>query len=287
MTIDPVAISISIPAIVLLALVCYAEDKADAVKYAKFVERRALEAGSSVHDLIYAPPLMDREMQFVYREHSISEHRSQFPKFFGWTSVAFGASMTCYHLTRSDISLAVSTLCMMIMLPCGALFISQTAKSCQCGFIKVLSRRERYWFSRFYDSPSNRSLPSALRSITVVSAICIGIIGILLGSGALLAELFHQFFPAGKAYSAAAMAVPTALLAVLVFAASVVKPKKRFMPVAEVERLLSFTGQTAGELEELIEFYSRIGNFERADQYSRMLIVQAEQTKVEGKKADV
>ena len=280
MVVDPVAISISIPAIVLLALICYADEKSEAVKHAKFLERRILESGTSIHDLIYDPPLSERELQVVYRDHTVIEHRCHLPILLGWMSVVFGVSFTYYELTGSEFSLIISVICMLIELPLFILFLIQTAKPCQCGFTKILSRHERSLFSRIYRPQFHQSLRSKFASIALVSAICISIITIMLGIGSLFVLIFQGLCTSGHIHMAAAFAAPTAVLAALVFAATIVKPKKRFIPVIELDRMISLEGANVSELEELVEFYSHIGNFERADHFSRKLISHAEQSRI-------
>lgn len=266
---DATSITILLPVLMFLALI--------SVAYKRRLQRLGIQSFEPLTSIepplqIYDPPLSESEAKFVTSNHTIELHGKWLSLTWLCSAVANGVTTVWLGFSPNDpaaIIWFISGLLTLGILPIACVI---TMKACDCGAIRVLSPKARLsqlWVNRSY---ATFSLKRELKSLAILFPLCAMVLAIFIGSCLLFAQLYSLIFPGARVAIAAAITVPTIILASLGIAAFFVDTSKRFITKAELERIANMRGETTEELNELIAFYGRVGNFKKTDEYSKKLL---------------
>ena len=280
---DATSIAILLPTAVLLALIVSAYKK-----QLKPREIPSLPGAVSIETeipsrlQIYDPPLSEEEARFVTNsKHGLELHGKRVLVAGCFGAFLFGTTASWLTMYQSDFVFAVCAISMLLIVYAFFGMVAEGNKSCQCGAIRLLtskSRLDRLWIKRSY---STFSLKRELLSLSILIPICCAIMALVVGSTYLSFQLCNFLFPGVRVATCAGMLFPTLVIGVLGIAVSLSNPAKGFFTKEQLDRISTLPGNSPDELSELIEFYSSIGNYKKTDEYTKKLLLVAEQPTVE------
>jgi len=266
---DATSIFILLPTLVLLSLICIAY-KSRLQRLGKQSFEVAALDNSALE--IYDPPLSEAEAKFVTGNHTMELHGQWLFRTYLLFAILNASATVWLGFSPNEPVAIIWWVSLLISASSFLILPLVTMRSCGCGAMRVLSPRTRLnqlWTIRSY---ATFSLKREMKSLTILFCLCAILLSTLIGLCVLVSQFYSIIFPGARVATAAAITVPTIILAMLGIASLFVDTSKRFISKAELERVTSLRGETAEELSELIAFYERVGNFRKTDEYSKKLL---------------
>lgn len=221
---------------------------------------------------IYDPPLSVSEVDFVSGNHTMELHGKGLCLAWLFSAVVNATATVWLSFLPNEPIAIIWFVSGLMAVSIFLIVFVKTTKPCDCGAIRLLSpktRLDQLWTIRSY---ATFSLKRELKSLAILIPLCVLILGAFIGFCLIVADVYALIFPGARVATAAAITVPNIILFVLSVAISFVDTTKRFITRAELERITSLRGETPEELNELIAFYARVGNFKKTDEYSKKLL---------------
>lgn len=221
---------------------------------------------------LYDPPLSESELRTVCGNHRLSVHSKEFflPVLFSIVVTEYG--VVWYELSPNLLNELLSLLCLtlnVLLLPSIYIF---SKLPCNCGTVLLLSAKDRM---RNLKHTLHLANPSIKRDL-IGLALTLLVVAAILGCFISLLMVFCSYANAAHLSKglrfAYCLGIPNTVLLVLGVAACLKRPTDRFLTRAQRERLVSLEDDSVEGLTELIAFYSRIGNFKKADEYANKLV---------------
>ncbi|MBA3856061.1 MAG: hypothetical protein C0507_04045 [Cyanobacteria bacterium PR.3.49] len=199
-----------------------------------------------------------RDDHHRYRVHGISFYSG-----LAMVMCVFNYAIAYYCFAQSEISeqiASVAFLGTMVLLP---LAIVWQFIPCHCGNVRIYSHKGILQ-NRERDKVTVPKILGLVCTLSVFGAI-----------GSVSLFFFREAYGTIAARGFA-IAMPTTVLFGLMLYARFAPRLFKIMQKKEVERILLLRGDSAAELNELIDFYSYVGDFAKSDEYSKNLVHDAE-----------
>ncbi len=224
---------------------------------------------------MYDPPLSELETRVIEIPHNGSQHRVHiFP--LGASIVVLGVGSVWNMLAPNPLNALFTIVGALALVLAFPLFIIRVSRICKCGGVPILTARERASF-RLLESVQRLS---PFKQVVIHFSVFFGLLALvgvgMISATVIIGDFLSTFYPQKIARLAVGISIPTGLMAGLLTAVFL-KGEERLIPEQEFRRISTLRAETMEDFNDLIAFNLRIGNFNKADEFSRKLLEVLEQ----------